>query len=531
MKKKSSIKYVRKIVQLLFFLMVLLVVISHSLEEAGITIAFLEGASLHAICPFGGVVTIYQYVTSGTFVQKIHEASFYLMIIVFITAIIAGPIFCGWVCPFGTFQEWIGLLGKKLFKKKYNKFIPKKIDSVLRYLRYFVLIWVIVMTAVSATLIFSTYDPYYALFNFWTGEVAITGFISLGIVIILSLFVERPFCKYACPYGALLGITNLFRIFSIRRNNETCIFCKACDKACPMNIEISNKSIIRNHQCISCLACTSEQACPVEATLELNIKEPKKKEHKSIWNLDSFKVAIILIVIVLGGILILKAEGLWKTESSKVPIKIEAGEFAGMADPSDIRGSYTFNDIETNFKVPADILAQAFALDTSEIAAGDYKAKDLELVYEALADDMEGEVGTDSVRLFVSLYLGMPYEAEVTTLLPNPALNILKDKNLISEDKFLILKERSVAPSTYGVTEPTVVEEEHLDSANLVDMEIKGNTTFNDLLDWGLTKEQIEEILGYPINETSQTVRDFTVEKEIEFSDYRTEFQKLLDSL
>ena len=95
-----------------------------------------------------------------------------------------------------------------------------KADRVLRYLRYGVLAWVLWATATSAKLIFAEYDPYYALFNFWTGEVAVTAFIALAAVVVLSLFIERPFCKYACPYGALLGLTNLFRPFSIRRKRK-----------------------------------------------------------------------------------------------------------------------------------------------------------------------------------------------------------------------------------------------------------------------------------------------------------------------
>ncbi len=275
MKKRSSAHTIRSIVQIVFFIIVLIVVIGHSLEETGITIPLLQGASLHAICPFGGVVSIYQYLTAGTFTQKIHESSFYLMLLVLVTAIVAGPIFCSWVCPFGTFQEWMAKIGRKIFKKRYNRMIPKRLDSILRYLRYGVLIWVVVVTAISTKLVFASYDPYYALFNFWTGEVAIGAFIALAVVMISSLFIERPFCKYACPYGALLGLTNLFRIFSIRRNESTCISCSKCDKACPMNIEVSNKKIIRDHQCISCLECTSEVACPVGSTVELNTTIPQ----------------------------------------------------------------------------------------------------------------------------------------------------------------------------------------------------------------------------------------------------------------
>ena len=523
MKKRSSLKYIRMAVQIVFFLLVLLIVVAHSFEEAGITVPLVNGASLHSVCPFGGVVTIYQYVTSGTFVQKIHEASFYLMIIVFATAIIAGPVFCGWVCPFGTFQEWIGKLGKKIFHKKFNHIIPKKIDSVLRYLRYLVLIWVVVMTAVSATLVFAAYDPYYALFNFWTGEVAITGFITLGVIIILSLFIERPFCKYACPYGALLGLTNFFRIFGIRRNEKTCISCSACDKVCPMNITISDKSKVKNHQCISCLACTSEVACPVEKTLEMSTTKLEKNKG---FTLNYKKTSLFVLIVILGSIIVLTSLGLWKTESSKVPIKIETGEFAGMADPSDIRGSYTFGDIENSFDVPAEILAQAFALDTSEKAAGEYKAKDLETVYEGLSVD--GEVGTDSVRLFVSLYLGMPYETEETTLLPNPALSILRDKGVLSDEEFQVLKERSISPTSLELSAPI---SDTTSSSDNVDMAVKGSTTFKNLLDWGMSKTQIEEILGKSFSNDNQSVRDFAIENGLEFSEYKTAIQNVLDTL
>ena len=274
MKKKWPVsRKMRLTVQIVFFVLVELVVLSHALGEMGISLPFIQGASLHAICPFGGVVSLYQYLTQGTFVQKIHDASFYLMIIVFVTAIAAGPVFCGWICPLGSFQEWIAALGRRIFKKRYNRMVPARVDKLLRYLRYVTLVWVVVMTAVSAKLVFSDYDPYFALFNFWTGEVAVTGYVSLGLVIFLSLFIERPFCKYACPYGAVLGLTNFFRIFTIRRNAATCIDCKACDRSCPMNITVSTAETIRNHQCISCLACTSESACPIERTVELNTRK------------------------------------------------------------------------------------------------------------------------------------------------------------------------------------------------------------------------------------------------------------------
>lgn len=264
--------WARTAVQIFFFVLVALTVLSTALKEAGIAIPLLPEASLHAICPFGGVVSIYKFTTVGTFVQKIHESSFVLMIIALILTIAFGPVICGWVCPFGTFQEWLGKLGRKVFRKRYNYFIPSNIDKYLRYIRYIVLALVIYVTATSAKLVFQEYDPYFALFNFWSSEVSIIGLIILGVIIVMSLFVERPWCKYACPYGALLGILSSFRIFKIRRNALACISCRACDRACPMNITVSTGSEVKDHQCISCLKCTSEKACPIADTVEFRTK-------------------------------------------------------------------------------------------------------------------------------------------------------------------------------------------------------------------------------------------------------------------
>ena len=192
--------WLRTLVQIFFFVFIALIAVNHTISEDGAVagIPLISNASLHAVCPFGGVVSIYQFATVGTLVNKIHDSSFVLMVIGFVMAILFGPVFCGWICPFGSLQEWLGGIGRKLFKKRrYNNFIPEKIDRVLRYARYLVLAWVIYMTAATGTLIFAEYDPYFAMFNFWSDEVAVSGLVILGITILASLFVERPWCKYA----------------------------------------------------------------------------------------------------------------------------------------------------------------------------------------------------------------------------------------------------------------------------------------------------------------------------------------------
>lgn len=262
--------------QVFFFALIALIAINHSLAESGRGLSWLTNASLHALCPFGGVVTIYNYATTGGFVQKIHESAFILMILGLLLALLFGPVFCGWVCPLGSLQEWFSGLGRKLFKRRrYNHFIPAQIDKPLRYLRYGVLAWVLYMTAVTGKLIFAEYDPYFAMFNFWTGEVALAGLVVLGLTLFAGLFIERPWCKYACPYGAFLGLSNLVRLFKLRRVERTCKLDGACNNACPMNIPVSELEVIRDHQCISCLECTSEASCPAAATVELSLGKPR----------------------------------------------------------------------------------------------------------------------------------------------------------------------------------------------------------------------------------------------------------------
>ncbi|WP_245584599.1 4Fe-4S binding protein [Spirochaeta cellobiosiphila] len=386
----------------------MLISISHTLEEQGIE--FLPSASIHALCPFGGVVSIYEYFVSGRYVKKVHESSFILMFIVLGLALLVGPVFCGWICPFGSFQEAFSIVGKKIFKKKYNTFIPYKYDSILRFSRYGFLIVVLIKTAQSAQLVFQNIDPYYAFFNIWTDEVALSAYLVLAVILLGALFIERPFCKYMCPYGALLGLSNLIKPFKVRRSAESCIHCKKCNKACPMNIPLSTSNGISNHQCIVCYQCTSEAVCPVEDTMII-----ANRQRFSLTIIKNAFLTMFLFIIGIGGSM---AFNLWNTESKKIPAKILVEGDKEVPNPADIRGSYTLKDIEDSFKIPVSILATAFSLDNNP----DFKVKDL----EKMNWNVEyGEIGTDSVRLFVSEYLDIPYTPKEDTLLPNKARDLL----------------------------------------------------------------------------------------------------------
>lgn len=237
----------------------------------------------------------------------------------------------------------------------------------------------------------------------------------------------------------------------------------------------------------------------------------------------------VVLLSFVAGIGLSMAFNLWKTESTKVPVKFAEGVFEGSYNPADIRGSYFFRDIEDIFEIDSEILAEAFGL--KEVSnPRDFQVKLLEEMYGHVADN--GEVGTDSVRLFVSRYKGLPYVPEETTRLLSPALSILRDMLAPADVEALekiTIRLNEVLPEA-GETDAAAPGAAEAAGHETEENEVKGNTTFGDLLAWGLTREEIETILGMEMGPTAMNIRIFATEKELEFSLYKEQFQEILDS-
>jgi len=244
--------------------------------------------------------------------------------------------------------------------------------------------------------------------------------------------------------------------------------------------------------------------------------------------LRSPHLAAILIVVLFGGIVISMLLGVWQTESSKTPASYTAGEFAGEYNPADIRGSYSLDDIESAFEVPVGVLAEAFGIADQE----NQGAVQIKIFEETFGEISGKEVGTDSVRLFVSLYTARPYIAEESTGLPLRAIDLLVQDGRIDAATAADVKEKNGIELPGGAEAGEIVSataeslsEEHEED----DTTIKGNTTFGELMGWGLTQGEIEEVIGMPIGPPNQAMRDFFIEQELEFSVYKEELQRRLD--
>ena len=134
------------------------------------------------------------------------------------------------------------------------------------------------------------------------------------------------------------------------------------------------------------------------------------------------------------------------------------------------------------------------------------------------------EVGTDSVRYFVALYKGLPYTPEADTALPRPAVSILRKEAVLSEAVLAEISDRTVTIDISHIGEGPV---EYVESTENY---LKGKTTFAELYEWGVSKKEIEEVLSLPVGANGESVRDYLMNNNIQFSAVKDKIQLLIDN-
>lgn len=218
-------------------------------------------------CPIGSL----QAVLGG----RKHNFSYYVFGILILFGVVFGRLICGFLCPFGLFQD---LLYKIPVKKRK---IPGRIDKPLRWVKYGVLLLFVILLPIVATNVYGIAPPYFCKWICPAGTLegglpllianeelrSSLGFLFnwkvflLLILVVTSVFVYRPFCKYVCPLGAFYSLFNKISVFQMEVDPNKCTGCKACERACKMGVKITRN--INALECIRCGAC--KDACPQEA--------------------------------------------------------------------------------------------------------------------------------------------------------------------------------------------------------------------------------------------------------------------------
>jgi len=224
-------------------------------------ILFLLLPGLYAMT-FSELKTVYQMIIGGNFNFLQAFPSLVEFVAVMLLTIVMGRWFCGWLCAFGAYNDLIYFIARKVFKVKFR--VNEKVDSILKYTKYVVLIFIIIISWTMGSDILGTTSPWDAF-----GQITdlptvfsslIIGLILLVLITIGAFFVERFFCRYLCPLGAVFSIISRLGITKINKPKADCGKCRACTVNCSMGLKLYKVNGARGGDCINCLKCT--EVCP-----------------------------------------------------------------------------------------------------------------------------------------------------------------------------------------------------------------------------------------------------------------------------
>lgn len=202
----------------------------------------------------------------------LHPAGMFLLLAFLAASWIFRKSFCGWLCPVGTISEYLWRIGRRLFRRNFR--IPRPVDIALRSLKYVLLalfVWAVVAMSVPAIHAFLD-GPFgiiddVKMLNFFR-LLGLSGAIVVALLVIGSLLVQNFWCRYFCPYGALMGMAALASPLRIRRDTNLCIDCGKCARACPSALPVDKLITIQSAECTGCLQCVAE--CPAAGALFLS---------------------------------------------------------------------------------------------------------------------------------------------------------------------------------------------------------------------------------------------------------------------
>ncbi len=267
--------------------------------------------------PIAGLMNLKYFVSTGR-VPAIHPAAMYLFLGFLLMSLLAKKAFCSWLCPVGTLSEYLGKFGRRLFGR--NLRLPRWADIPLRGLKYLLLgFFVYVVGTMSSEMLFGFMNTPYGMIadvkmlNFFR-DIGIVGATVLAVLALLSMLVQHFWCRYLCPYGALLGLASVASPIKIRRDAEACIDCAKCAHACPAHLPVDRLVQIRSAECSACMVCVA--ACPAENALQFALPPRQAATPARRWyrrRLSPAGVAAVLAYLFFGVVLWAHATNHWQT--------------------------------------------------------------------------------------------------------------------------------------------------------------------------------------------------------------------------
>jgi polyferredoxin len=240
--------------------------------------------AVEGFLPISALMGLKRFILTGNY-DDIHPAGLTILIAAILSSFLARKVFCSWVCPVGGISRALEWVGKKTLWKRSKRVtvVHDGVDLALTSLKYLLLaffFWAIVLGMDKVAIykfMNSTYN--YAadakMLLFFT-DISRTAAITLIALAALSVVIKHFWCRYLCPYGALLGLVSWASPQRVVRDAESCTDCKACTRACPVEITVHKKNSVWTPECTGCMSCVA--ACPVKDCLTVT------KKGRSAWS-------------------------------------------------------------------------------------------------------------------------------------------------------------------------------------------------------------------------------------------------------
>jgi polyferredoxin len=265
--------------------------------------------SVEAFLPISSLMSLTYFIKTGL-ANRVHPAGLVIFSLTLLGAIVIRNGFCGWVCPIGSISEVLYKSGSIILGK--NLSLPLWLDRGLRGVKYLLLVFFlyIILPMSAEDLGRFIHGPYNRIADvkmyFFFSQISTLALVILLALAFFSLFIKHFWCRYGCPYGALLGLLSRFSPFHIQRNADRCLGCGSCDRTCPNSISVSQMTHIRSEECRACFSCL--EACPRRDVLHFGTGHILRTVPTAAY-------ALVILLIFLGLPLVFSALGYWESET------------------------------------------------------------------------------------------------------------------------------------------------------------------------------------------------------------------------
>lgn len=257
-------------------------------------VAVTKPGAVEGFLPISALLSLKKLITQGIF-DEVHPAGLTIFIAVIVMSLIVRKGFCGYLCPVGFIHNLLNKIGRKIKK---TVTVKGKLEFALlipKYVAMTFFVYTVFIKMGGREIDAFIHTPYNftaeARMMLFFSDLSVTAALVIGAILILGIFIPYFWCRFLCPYGALLGVISKASPVAVKRDQESCINCGKCNKSCPGGIEVELKETVNSAECVGCTQCI--EACPVDGCITVT---DRLSRIKLPWYIIAVGSLLILLI-------------------------------------------------------------------------------------------------------------------------------------------------------------------------------------------------------------------------------------------